>query len=58
MKLSKKDARIRRHNRLRQKVVGIATRPRMAVYLSNKNMQVQFIDDERGVTVAAASTAE
>jgi large subunit ribosomal protein L18 len=42
--------------RIRKKIVGSAERPRMAVCFSNKNIYVQFIDDQAGVTLAAAST--
>lgn len=45
-----------RHQRLRQKVIGTAARPRMAIAMSNKNIQVQFIDDDKGMTLASAST--
>lgn len=57
MKLnSKQDFRKRRHMRLRKKVVGTAERPRMSVFLSNRQMYVQFIDDLGGKTLAAATT--
>ena len=46
----------RRHNRARQKVMGTAERPRMAVFRSLKNISVQFIDDVAGRTVLALST--
>ena len=55
-KLSKVDARRRRHMRVRMKIHGTALRPRMAVYLSNKHMCIQFVDDDTGRTLAAAST--
>lgn len=42
--------------RIRKKIVGSAARPRMAVCFSNKNIYVQFIDDQAGVTLASAST--
>ena len=54
---TKKDLRIRRHLRVRNKIQGTAERPRMAVFRSNKNLQVQFIDDDARVTLAGASTA-
>jgi large subunit ribosomal protein L18 len=41
--------------RIRKKVVGSKTRPRMAVCFTNENIHVQFIDDDAGVTLAAAS---
>ena len=50
--------RIRRHSRLRKKVRGEATRPRLAVFRSNKHIVAQVIDDRAGVTLAAASTHE
>ena len=45
-----------RHARLRQKVRGTAARPRMSCAFSNQHIYVQFVDDERGVTLASAST--
>jgi large subunit ribosomal protein L18 len=42
--------------RIRKKVRGTNERPRMAVCFTNKNIHVQFIDDVKGVTLAAAST--
>jgi large subunit ribosomal protein L18 len=45
-----------RHWRVRKKVSGTKERPRMAVFFSNENIQVQFIDDTVGKTLAAAST--
>ena len=57
MKLNNlKDYRRRRHLRLRQKIQGTAARPRMAVFTSNTNIYVQFIDDEAGRTLASASS--
>lgn len=52
------EARYRRHLRLRLKVHGTAQRPRMSVCVTGKHIYVQFIDDEKGVTLAAASTVE
>lgn len=46
----------RRHNRLRQKVGGSPSKPRMAVYRSLRNLSVQFIDDVAGKTLATVST--
>ncbi|MBU6401305.1 MAG: 50S ribosomal protein L18 [Verrucomicrobia bacterium] len=42
--------------RLRRKVVGTATRPRMSVRFTQKNIHVQFVDDVAGRTLAAQST--
>ncbi len=57
MKLeSRQDYRQRRHMRLRQRVQGTAEKPRMSVCISNRHIYVQFIDDQKSVTVAAVST--
>lgn len=45
-----------RHLRIRRKVAGTKDRPRMTVRFTQKNIHVQFVDDEAGVTLAAAST--
>lgn len=58
MKLSKNDHRARSHRRIRKKVSGTATRPRLAVYRSLKQIYVQAIDDVAGVTLASASSLE
>ena len=55
---TRNEARIRRHTRVRKKVRGTAARPRLAVFRSNKHIYAQLIDDDRGVTVASASTME
>jgi len=55
---SKNQTRQRVHDRIRKKVIGTAERPRLNVYRSLNHIYVQVIDDLKGVTVAAASTAE
>ena len=52
------EARRARHARLREKVSGTATRPRLCVFRSLSNIYVQVIDDERGRTLSSASTLE
>ncbi|MCX7722123.1 MAG: 50S ribosomal protein L18 [Verrucomicrobiae bacterium] len=46
----------RRHWRVRKKIFGTPTRPRMSVCFTNKHIYVQFIDDTKGVTLASVST--
>ena len=58
MTLSPQQARIRRHRRVRKRVVGTAGRPRLCVFRSNKHIYAQVIDDTTGITLAAASTVE
>lgn len=45
-----------RHRRIRARVIGTATRPRLAVYRSNAAIYAQLIDDERGHTLAAVDS--
>lgn len=51
-------ARWVRHRRVTKRVIGSPTRPRLAVFRSNKQTYAQIIDDSVGVTLAAASTIE
>jgi len=51
----KRESRIRRHRRTRTRVFGTAKRPRLAIFRSNKGIYAQLIDDEKGVTLAAAA---
>ena len=47
-----------RHTRVRRKVAGTAERPRLCVFRSLKHIYAQVVDDERGVTLAAASSTD
>ena len=47
--------RMRRHNRIRAKVSGTATIPRLAIFRSARFITAQLIDDTKGVTLAQAS---
>ena len=51
-------ARTRRHLRVRKKVSGTPTRPRLVVSRSTRHVYVQLVDDVAGRTVASASTME
>jgi large subunit ribosomal protein L18 len=56
---SKRDLFQKRRLRVRSKLRKVnAGRPRLSVHRSNKNISAQLIDDEQGVTLAAASTME
>ena len=57
-KESKNEKRIRRHERLRSKVKGSATCPRLSVYRSNAHIHCQVIDDESAKTLVACSSLE
>ena len=46
----------KRRYRIRNKVSGTSSRPRMSVRFTERNIYVQFIDDEKGHTLASAST--
>ena len=51
-------ARTRRRRRIRAKVRGSAERPRLAVFRSNRGIQAQLIDDDRGHTLAGVVWTE
>ena len=51
-------ARLGRHTRVRTKVEGIASRPRLCVFRSLNHIYAQVIDDSRGHTLTSASTLD
>ncbi|MGC8879040.1 MAG: 50S ribosomal protein L18 [Anaerolineae bacterium] len=51
-------ARIRRHRRVRKKVLGTPERPRLNVFRSLNHIYAQVIDDSRGHTLVAASSID
>ena len=55
---NRRDARKRRHLRLRQRVVGTPERPRLNVYRSLNHIHAQIIDDSIGHTLVSASYVE
>ena len=53
--LTVREARLRRHKRVRGKVAGTAERPRLVVTRSNRGISAQLVDDSTGKTVAGAT---
>jgi len=56
MATTTKNKRDRRHARIRAKVKGTTERPRLAVFRSNRYVYAQIIDDDKGVTLATATS--
>ena len=56
--VTKQARRLKRRRRVRAKVHGTATRPRISVFRSNRGITAQLIDDEAGRTVAAVAWTE
>ena len=54
---SKKETQ-KRHKRIRGKLAGSAARPRLCVFRSLQHIYAQLVDDDKGVTLAAASSVE
>ena len=57
-KISKNEIRERVHIRIRKKLRGTTARPRLTVFRSTAHIYAQVIDDEKGVTLVAASSTE
>lgn len=53
--LIKEEKRNRRHKRIRAKISGTATKPRLYVFRSGSHIYAQLIDDEKGKTLAFAN---
>jgi large subunit ribosomal protein L18 len=53
--LTKRDARMRRHRRVRGKVAGTSERPRVVVFRSDRGILAQHVDDETGRTLSSAA---
>ena len=53
---NRRTSKARRHFRLRKKVVGTESRPRLVVTRSARHLYVQVVDDSKGLTLASAST--
>lgn len=54
--MEKQTNRERRHIRIRSRVSGTATKPRLAVFRSNRYVYAQLINDESGATLASADS--
>jgi large subunit ribosomal protein L18 len=57
-KADRNDGRLRRKRRIRKKVNGDASRPRLTVFRSNRHIYCQVIDDLSGHTLVSASTKD
>ena len=57
-KKSRKEVRVKKHMRIRNRFSGTASRPRLAVFRSNNHMYAQIIDDTVGNTLVSACTLE
>ena len=57
-KVSRNDVRKARHARVREKISGTASVPRLNVFRSNSNIFAQIIDDEKGITLVSASSID
>ena len=57
-KIDKNADRLKRHERVRNKISGTAARPRLSVYRSLNHIYAQIIDDVAGNTLVACSTVE
>lgn len=57
-KLSRKEARLRRHSRVRKNIIGTPERPRLSVFRSLSDIYAQVIDDAAGTTLASASSID
>ncbi len=57
-KVSRNDMRKARHERIREKVTGTNSLPRLNVFRSNSNIFAQIIDDEKAITLVSASSTD
>ena len=55
-KIDKNANRLKRHERVRSKISGTTSRPRLSVYRSTNHIYAQVIDDLKGVTLVSSST--
>jgi len=57
-KVDRKEARIKRHMRIRRRMTGSSERPRLCIYRSNKHIYAQIVDDSQAHTLVAASSLD
>ncbi|MDG5473775.1 50S ribosomal protein L18 [Jeotgalibacillus sp. ET6] len=57
-KANKNAVRKKRHARVRSRITGTESRPRLNIFRSNKHIYAQLIDDVNGVTLASAATSD
>lgn len=57
-KSSRNDARLKRHQRVRKNIFGVAGKPRLCVYRSLSQIYAQIIDDEKGITLVSSSSID
>lgn len=55
---NKQQIRFKRKRRIRAKIEGTASQPRLSIFRSNANMYAQLVDDVKGVTLVSASTLD
>ncbi|HTA36980.1 MAG TPA: 50S ribosomal protein L18, partial [Solirubrobacteraceae bacterium] len=56
--ITKDNRRLKRRRRVRAKIAGTATRPRISVFRSNRGIAAQLVDDVAGHTLTAVSWTE
>lgn len=56
--IDKNEVRLRKHQRVRAKISGTSECPRLCVFRSNKNIEVQVIDDTKGITLVSSSSEQ
>lgn len=54
----KKTAKVRRRTRVRSRIVGTASRPRLSVFRSSQHLLAQLIDDAKGQTIFGLSSSK
>jgi large subunit ribosomal protein L18 len=57
-KVDRKEARVKRHMRIRRRMTGSSDRPRLCIYRSNKHIYAQIVDDSQAHTLVSASSLD